>query len=76
MKKYMMFRDAKSEWRWSLRAENGKIVATSGEGYEHRSDCLHAIGLVMDSANAPVFDETGSDELPCGEPPPTDDIPF
>jgi len=31
--KFQVYRDAADEWRWRLLAANGKIVATSGEGY-------------------------------------------
>lgn len=33
----LVFQDRKGEWRWSLRHPNGKLVATSGEGYKNRS---------------------------------------
>jgi uncharacterized protein YegP (UPF0339 family) len=29
-----MYRDRKRDFRWRLRARNGKIVAESGEGYK------------------------------------------
>lgn len=29
----------KTEWRWRLRASNGRIVADSGEGYSSRAKC-------------------------------------
>lgn len=36
-----LYTDRKREWRWRLLARrNGKIVATSGEGYRRRVDCL------------------------------------
>jgi len=55
---YVMYKDksVKKEWRWYLRAGNGKSIATSGEGYTNRSDCEHAINLVKSSFNAPVID--------------------
>ena len=31
--------DAK-DWRWRLRAANGKIIATSGEGYKRKAACV------------------------------------
>jgi uncharacterized protein YegP (UPF0339 family) len=43
------------QWRWRLCAANGRIIATSGESYNNRSDCLHAIDLVRtDAAYAPI----------------------
>jgi hypothetical protein len=34
-----MYKDSAAEWRWRLRANNGKIVADSAEGYKNKSDC-------------------------------------
>ena len=33
--------DARGEWRWRFRAANGRIVATSGEGYSSREKAEH-----------------------------------
>ena len=44
------------KWRWRLRAGNGEKIA-SGQGYENKSDCTHAIHLVMDTVrNTPIED--------------------
>ena len=52
--KFQMYRDSRNEWRWRLRAANGRTIADSGEGYVNKSDCRHAIDLVKSSYNAPV----------------------
>lgn len=44
--KFETYLDKRHEWRWRLKASNGKIIADSGEGYKQRSDCLHGIDLV------------------------------
>lgn len=49
---FEVFQDTKSEWRWSLRAGNMRIIGTSGEGYKNRRDCLHGIDLVRSSHQA------------------------
>ena len=51
---YEVYKDVAGLWRWRLWALNNRIIATSGEGYNHRQDCLHAISLVKSSTNAPV----------------------
>ena len=33
----------RKQWRWRLKAANGRIIATSGEGYHNRSDMLEII---------------------------------
>jgi uncharacterized protein YegP (UPF0339 family) len=41
--KVTIFKDDAGDWRWRRQAENGRIIAISGEGYENRS---HAIRMV------------------------------
>lgn len=33
----------KGQWRWRLRAANGRIIADSGEAYSSRSGCRRAV---------------------------------
>lgn len=51
---YYMYQDAANEWRWRLKAANGRIIADSGEGYRNKQDCRDAIDLVASSAGSPV----------------------
>ena len=51
---YEIYKDTAGEWRWRLHAANHQIIATSGEGYTRRADCLAAIDLVKSSQDAPV----------------------
>ena len=46
MGKFQLYRDAKQEYRWRLRARNNRIIADSGEGYVHKADCEHGIELL------------------------------
>ena len=53
------YQDAKSEWRWRLKAKNGQIIGASSEGYKAKADADHAIALVKDGAkDAQVDDQT------------------
>ncbi|BCM86546.1 YegP family protein [Methylobacterium indicum] len=56
--RFELYRDGKGEWRWRLRAENGEVVADSGEGYVRREDCEHGIALVKGATNARVVNMT------------------
>jgi len=40
---FEFYRDRAKEWRWRLRASNGRIVADSGEGYKRRIAVKNAV---------------------------------
>lgn len=48
---FQMFKDKAGEWRWRLKAANGKIIATPGEGYKNRQDCEQAVEAVKLAAS-------------------------
>ena len=52
--KFLVYKDRKNEWRWSLKADNGLIIADSAEGYIYKTDCIYGIELVKQSGNALV----------------------
>lgn len=52
---YHLYVDARREWRWRLKATNGRTIADSGEGYINKQDCINAIYLVKGSTNAPIL---------------------
>jgi uncharacterized protein YegP (UPF0339 family) len=54
---YSYYKDAKGEWRWRLKASNGRILADSGEGYTTERECLDDIDRVKASKDAPVEKE-------------------
>jgi uncharacterized protein len=51
---FEMYKDASGQWRWRLHAQNGRMIADSGESYHNKADCEHAISLVKGCASAPV----------------------
>src|SRR4051812_6157382 len=42
MDRYEVFEDAGARWRWHLVAANGRIVSTSGESFDSRSNAYRA----------------------------------
>ena len=43
-----------TQWRWRLRSANHEIIA-SGEGYNNKQDCEHAVALLKQTnAATPV----------------------
>jgi uncharacterized protein YegP (UPF0339 family) len=43
-----IYRDARREWRWRLKASNGRILADSGEGYRRKSSAIHGARRVRE----------------------------
>lgn len=55
-----VYRDSSGQWRWRLRAGNGRIVADSGESYRKQADCLAGLRIATE----------GPPEVVKVEPPP------
>lgn len=49
MSKFVVIKDSKGEWRFTLVASNGEPVAQS-EGYTRKSSVLNGVAAVMDAA--------------------------
>jgi len=59
MAKFHIYKDAKNEYRWRFRANNGRIVADSAEGYSSKQGCEDGIKIVQTQApTATTEDET------------------
>jgi uncharacterized protein YegP (UPF0339 family) len=56
---FEIYKDKADEFRWRLKAGNGAIIGTSGDGYKGKGDCEHAIELIKEgAAKAKVEDTT------------------
>lgn len=60
MAKFHVYPDARGEWRWRFRADGGRIVADSGEGYVNKKDCLDAIEILKKEATTAITVEEKS----------------
>jgi uncharacterized protein len=60
MAEFEIYRDQDNgDFRWRIRANNGEIIADSGDGYNDKDDCEHGIDLVKSQApDAQVLDLT------------------
>ena len=54
---FEMYKDAKGEFRWRLKATNGQIIATGGQGYSAKADCKHAIEAIQKHAAAATIED-------------------
>jgi uncharacterized protein YegP (UPF0339 family) len=57
---FEIYDDAKQEFRWRLKAANGQVIATAGQGYKAKADCQHGIEIIQKEASqAKIQDLTG-----------------
>lgn len=57
--KYELYKDRKRQYRYRLRARNGKIIATGG-GHSDKDLCIKGIESVRrNAAKARIIDQTG-----------------
>jgi uncharacterized protein YegP (UPF0339 family) len=55
--KFEVYKDSRGGFRWRLKAGNGKVLATSGEGYKAKADCRNGIELIKRGAAAAPIEE-------------------
>jgi uncharacterized protein YegP (UPF0339 family) len=48
--KFEIYQDAAKEFRWRLKAPNGLILATAGQGYKAKADCRKGVERIMADA--------------------------
>ncbi len=54
--KFEVYKDAKGEYRFRLKAANGEVIAT-GEGYSSKNACLNGVESVKKNApNAEIVE--------------------
>jgi uncharacterized protein YegP (UPF0339 family) len=58
---FEIYQDQKGEQRWRLKATNGQIIATSGQGYKDKRDCKNAIDRIKKDATTRLKFESYED---------------
>ncbi len=51
--KFEIYKDRAGEWRWRLKAANGKKVGDSGEGYKRAATARRMARMIR---NAPIIE--------------------
>lgn len=55
--KFELYKSPNGEYRWQLRASNGPVIATGGEGHSSKAAAQGGIESVKrDAVSAPVVD--------------------
>jgi uncharacterized protein YegP (UPF0339 family) len=55
--KFHIYKDYKGEWRWRLKAANGRVLADSGESYTTKQACHEGVELVRGAGGSPVVED-------------------
>lgn len=55
--KFQIYRDSRSEFRWRLKAGNGRQIAKADEGYKTKAACLRTVELIMTEAAAATIED-------------------
>lgn len=56
MATFQVYQDKAGHWRWRFRANNGQILADSGEGYINKQDCVNGINIVKTQASTAMIE--------------------
>ena len=51
--KFEIYKGKKDDYRWRLKAANGKTIATAGQGYQAKADAKNGIASVQKAATDP-----------------------
>jgi len=54
---FHIYKDHRSQWRWCLKAANGRIIADSGEAYSTKSNCRRAVELIAGATHIPIDED-------------------
>jgi uncharacterized protein YegP (UPF0339 family) len=59
---FEIYKDAAGEFRWRMKAANGQVIATGGQGYKAKADCRHGIDIVQKEAATAKVEEVETKE--------------
>jgi uncharacterized protein len=54
--KFEVYQDASKDFRWRLKAGNGEVLATAGQGYKAKADCTKGVERIKTEADKLAFE--------------------
>ena len=54
--KFEVYQDSAKEFRWRLKAGNGETLATAGQGYKAKADCVKGVERLKSEADKLMFE--------------------
>jgi uncharacterized protein len=58
---FVIYKDARDEFRWRLKASNGRIIGMADEGYSTKHGCKEAVELIKQDAAKAAVEETSTE---------------
>jgi len=58
---FEVYKDKGGEFRWRLRSVNKQVIATSGQGYKEKRDCISGIESVKKNAAEAKVEEVAAE---------------
>ena len=53
--KVELYEDSRGEWRWRMKARNGRNIATGGEGFSSKRACEDSVKRVIDQCRNDLY---------------------
>ena len=60
--KFEIYEDGKGTFRWRLKAANGQVIGTSGQGYKDKRDCKKGVETIMAGAASATVEEVAAEK--------------
>lgn len=60
---FEIYQDTSGDWRWRLRAANGRIVADSAEGYASKRNAKRAVMSTLDATESALIGGNAIQEM-------------
>lgn len=73
---FEVFQDSANEWRWRLKAANGRIICDSAESFIDKGNAIDSIQLVISAVcSDATIQEKANDVIPPPKPAPKNPDP-
>lgn len=52
---FEVYQDKAGEWRWRIKARNGKIIAVPGESFTRKTSAIRSIQGLLRTLQSPLY---------------------
>lgn len=54
---YWMYKDSKSQWRWTYYGANAEEIGVSSESYTSKQNCRHSVDIMRASGESEIYSQ-------------------